>query len=131
MAGKAAYGTEFKIGATAVANLTNIGGPSWAVDSIDVSAHDSADAYREFVAGLIDAGEVSLEGNLNTNAQFKTMLDQLNTRTATAMTIDFADGVNDITFNGFFTALNPSAPHDGKLGFSATVKIAGKATLST
>ena len=132
MSGAAAFGTVFKIGTTAVANLTDISGPSIAVDSIDVTAHDSADDYREFVAGVIDGGEVSLEGNISTNAEYNTLLTTLEARDATqSFTIEFPTGtVNNITFNGFFTALETGAPFEDKLTFSATVKVSGKPNLS-
>jgi len=133
MSGAAAFGTVFKIGADAVANLTDVSGPNIAVDSIDVTAHDSADDYREFVAGVIDGGEVSLEGNVTTNAEYKTLLDTLEARDATqSFTIEFPSGtVNNITFNGFFTALETGAPFEDKLTFSATVKVTGKPNLAS
>ena len=132
MAGYSAFGTVLEVSAVPIAELTNISGPSWSVDTIDVSSHDSADAHREYVAGLIDAGEVSIEGNVTTNAEFKALLDLLVSRTEDSFTIKYPTGtVNDLDFDGVMTALNPGAPHDGKLGFNASIKVSGKVTLAT
>ena len=46
---------------TTLANVRNISGPSLAQDPVEVSCHESASFYREFVSGFKDAGEVSAE----------------------------------------------------------------------
>ena len=72
MSGLSAYGTIFTLGSTGttgiIGNLTNISGPGITADTIDVTSHDSTGGYRQFIAGLIDGGEISLEGNLVTAA---------------------------------------------------------------
>jgi hypothetical protein len=73
MAGIAAFGTLLKRGDgataeafTTVANITNITGPAIENAELNVSAHDSAGAYKEFVAsGLNDPGTLDLEGNFD------------------------------------------------------------------
>ena len=44
-----------------VAQITNISGPGISTDAIDVTTHQSASAHREFLAGLVDGGEVTFE----------------------------------------------------------------------
>ena len=66
MPGVSAFGTTLKIGGTAgtaVVGVTSIEGPGWSVDTLDVTSHDSASAYREVAASFIDAGEVTLRLN--------------------------------------------------------------------
>ena len=133
MAGLSAYGTIFAIGTTnstgLIANLTGISGPSISADTIDVSSHDSADAYRTFVVGLIDGGEISLEGNLITAAAGNRIMTVINDRTTQACIVKFPNAVK-WTFAGIPTGFETDAPHDGKIGFSASVKVSGKPTLA-
>src|SRR5687768_227094 len=71
MSGRDGFGTQFKraIGTApgttyeVIANVTNISGPSRSRETIDVTAHDSPDQYMEFIGGLKDGGEVSLDIN--------------------------------------------------------------------
>ena len=126
--GSAAFGTVFKIGDTAVAELTDIGGPGISVDDIDVTAHDSADAHRVFVAGLIDSGEVSLEGNA-TSANLTALLTDLQGRTVKAMSIEYPDNVT-LSFDGFVNGLEPGAPFEDKISFSGSVRTSGKVDIS-
>jgi hypothetical protein len=141
MAGQSAFGTSFKITSggslVAVGELTGIGGPSLSVDTIDVSSHTSADAHREFVAGVIDAGEMALEGNLlQGNAEL--LKDSIESRAVVAAEVNFPPYLtapdtykfSKWGFSGIVIGLGPTAPHDGKLGFNGSVKVTGATDLS-
>jgi len=128
-----AFGTAISIGGTAIAELTNVGGVDISMDTIDVTNHDSSDAYREFIGGLIDAGEVPIEGNFYPgDAGQVALLTALNSRTASAFVINFPDAVGATwTFNALVTSFKAAdAPIDGQLPFSASLKISGKPTLA-
>lgn len=133
MAGNFGYGTALKLGSTEIANLTSISGPSYEAETIDVTAHDSADDYfRDFIAGLRDAGEVSFEGNFDPDgATHKSasggVLYELEQGTAGSWSIVWPD-TTTVAFTGIVTSFEPDAPFDDKLGFSATIKISGKPT---
>jgi predicted secreted protein len=130
---KAAYGTTISIDATAIAELTNIGGVDISMDTIDVTSHDSANAYREFIGGLVDAGEVPVEGNFYPgDAGQVALLTALNARTASAFVITFPASVGaSWSFNALVTGFKAAdAPVDGQLPFSANLKISGKPTLT-
>lgn len=129
MGGKFAHGTTLSLGGSLVAELTNVGGPSVSVDPIDVTSHDSADKFREFVAGLKDGGEISVEGNLVSSAQGNVILDNIVSGTVVAVVITFPSSIT-FTAQGFATGFEPGAPHDDKLSFSATIKITGKPVLA-
>ncbi len=122
----AAFGTVLTVG-TAVAELTSISGPSISMDTIDVSSHDSADRAREFVAGMIDGGEVSVEGNLTSANSAAALLALMAAGTVTVgATIAFPDPPNlTWTFDCLVTAVSTDAPYEGKISFSATLKISG------
>ncbi len=138
MAGYAGLGTILRLGAPInqdVAELTSISGPSVSADTIDVSSHDSLadeDAYRTYVGGLLDGGEISCEGNLTTAAAGNYIMTALEGRVAIPITVTFpaAAGVATWTFDGLVTAFETSAPHDGKLGFSASIKVSGQPVLA-
>jgi len=96
--------------------------------SATVNVH-FASPYREYVGGLIDGGEVSLEGNLFVLADAEEIKDAIDDREVFGFEVEFPTG--DIwEFDGFMSGFETSAPHDGKLGFSASVKISGQPTLS-
>ena len=136
MAGLSAFGTKFVLGDTSTAagsligNLTGISGPNISADTIDVTAHDSTGAFREFVSGLIDGGEISIEGNLLTAAAGNVILTELTARTSTKAAIVFPGGAKWSSTECLVTGFETNAPHDGKIGFSATLKISGTPALS-
>jgi predicted secreted protein len=136
MAGLSAFGTIFTLGSTAtvIGNLTGISGPGISVDTIDVTSHDSAAAYRQFVAGLIDGGEISLEGNLVTAAAGNIFMTAINARTTTACSIILpttSQSIGKWTFSAVPTGFETDAPYDGKIGFSASLKVTGQPVLSS
>jgi hypothetical protein len=137
MPGVSAFGTTLKIGGTAgtaVVGVTSIEGPGWSVDTLDVTSHDSASAYREVAASFIDAGEVTLRLNYDpATATHKNtaggLLNLLTTRAASPFAIGFpTTPASGFTFTALVTAFAPSAPFDGKLEANATLKITGAVT---
>jgi predicted secreted protein len=129
----AAFGTTISINATSVAEVINIGGVDVTMDTIDVTNHDSANAYREFIGGLVDAGEVPIEGNFYPGDAGQTaLLTALNARIASAFVITFPAAVGaSWSFNALVTGFKAAdAPVDGQLSFSANLKITGKPNLA-
>jgi predicted secreted protein len=110
-----------------IGQLTNISGPSVAVDSIDVTSHDSTGGYRQFVAGLIDGGDLSLEGNLLTAGAGDELLDLAETRENICFYVKFPTAAGSTgwawLFAGAVNGLETQAPHDGKIGFTASIKL--------
>lgn len=129
-----AFGTTFTWNSQTVGKLTAINGIEVSVDSVEVTTHQSANNYKEFVAGLIDAGEVSLEGNFDysdTTGQ-QALLTDANSRTTRTGVITFPSATGTTwTFSGFVTAVKiGDAPVDGVIPFSATIKVTGKPTFA-
>ena len=133
-----AYATLLKIGDaadpevfTTIAEVVNIGGPSLSLDPIDVTNHSSPSAWKEFVAGLKDGGEVSFEVNfIPTEATHKNaaggLLNDLDGRTLRNFELIFPDsGATKWTFAAFITGFEVAAPVDGKLSASITLKLSG------
>lgn len=129
--GKSAFGTILSIGGTPVGELTSIGGPSRSKDTIDVTHHNSTDAFREFVGGLKDGGEVSLEGNYTNEVGQKALNTNYEGDVAQEIIITFPlTPVVTCTFSGLVTGLENDAPMEDKLGFSATIKVSGKPVIT-
>jgi len=129
---KLAFGTTLKKGAVAIAELTGITGPSISAATVDVTSHDSPDTYREFIQGIREAGEVTLEGNfIPGNAGQVALLADLNDGSVDEYVITFPSGMATTwTFDAIVTAFATSAPFDEKASFTATMKLTGKPALS-
>ncbi len=137
MAGVAGFGTTLRIGGTAgtaVANVTSVEGPGWSVETLDMTAHDSASAYREIAPSFINAGEVTLRLNYDpAQATHKNtaggLLHLLTTRASSAFAIGFpTTPASGFAFTGYVTAFAPSAPFDGKMEASVTITVSGTVT---
>ncbi len=113
--------------------LTNIGGPSQSMDLIEVTNHDSADGYKEYIAGVRDGGEISLEGNFvasDSGGQiaFHTDLQGGTSRTFWIV-LPMAVG-GSLTGTAYGSGFEQSWPYDNKAGVSGTLKVTGKPTLT-
>ncbi len=129
------YGTTVKLDSassgsyTTIGQLGDVGGPDTSVDAVDVTTHDSASAAREFIMGLIDGGEVTLDivydPALATHQLLQTVLAA---RTNRPWRINFAGLATTCSFSGGITGLGPSAPVEDKLMCSVTIKVTGLVT---
>jgi hypothetical protein len=131
----AAYGTILRyIGPPElpVGELVSISGVPSSQDVIDVTSHDSDDAVKEFVGGLLDAGEIAFEGNhIPGDSGQQRILTHLNARDKRSMVINMPDG-SEWQFDALAVGMSPAgAPVDGKLDFSGTFKVSGKPILAT
>lgn len=126
-----ALGTTLTVDGTAVAGLTSIGGLEQSADTIDVTTLDSDGGYREFITGFKDAGEVSLEGYLNSvpGKGQKELHDLFESGDEGAFVIDFPEG-SSWSFIGVVTGFGTSADLEDPLGFSCTIKVSGKPTFT-
>jgi len=127
----AAFGTILTRNGTPVAELNNIGDIELSQEFIDVTTHDSTGGYREFVAAKIrEAGEVVIEGNFlatDTDGQIG-LKNDLEAGTLQNFVITFPEGTS-WTFTAVVSKFSISSPLEKQMGFSATLKIAGKPTL--
>lgn len=131
----AGFGSKLTWLATDVAELTSISGPSQSMDTIDVTSHDSADKFREFVAGLRDGGDITIEGNFikgDASGQIAMHTDfQGGTVRAWIIKMPgWAAGKPQMAGNGYLTAFEMSYPFEDKISFSATIKVTGKPVLT-
>lgn len=131
MAKIAAKGTTFKLGNTPIGSLKSIGGIALSADTIDVTTLDNEDGYKEFIGGMKDGGEISLEGffDYGDDGQ-KALYDAFESGGVEEATIEFpAEMKCNWQLNGVVTAYETSADLSDAVTFSCTVKVSGKPKL--
>lgn len=114
-----------------IAQVVNIGGPALSREAIDATSMDSSGRWRQFIAGLRDAGEVTLELLFDPdNTGQQDLRNDLSTLdTLKNYRITFPDATpTTVTFGGLITRFDPKAPMDEKLVASVTVKLSGAPT---
>ena len=137
MAGQDGFGTLLKRGDgadpevfTAIGDPTGISGPGLSRETIDVTSHGSPDQWMEFVGGLKDGGEVSVDINLQPGVHGP-LADDFDDTEPRNYQIVFPDP-DETTWNfkAIMTGFEWDAPYDDKLSASLTFKVTGKPTLS-
>lgn len=132
------YGALFKIADAnsptdfiVIGEITNITMPSISRDAIDATHMQSTEGWREFIAGLKDGGEVSVDLNYIPGSVADTLLmSQLATDTPTVCEIEIPHSPTwHWTFNAILTGLEPQAPVDDKMTATVSFKVTGKPTL--
>lgn len=117
----------------AIAQVANIGGPTLSRETVDATAHDSPNRWRTFIAGLRDAGEVTLELLFDPDNTGQTDLrsDLATLDTIKNYRIKFTDPTPTVwTFAAWVTRFEPRAPMDEKLTASVTFKLSGAPTFA-
>lgn len=129
-----AFGTKFNWDNKQVASLNNVGGVEFNVDTVDVTTHDSEGAFKEFIAGLLDAGDVPISGFFDyedTDGQLAMVADCAARMVKPAAIIFPVSTGAQWSFNGLITNIKVGdTPTDDGIPFSATVKVSGKPTLT-
>jgi hypothetical protein len=129
------FGVLFKVGdgaATEVfttldVEVTNIQPPGYSREAVDATHTQSPDNFREYIAGLMDAGEVQIEMNFVPAATDPVVTVLLAGKQNYQLLFP---GVATWTFAAICTNYQPSAPIEGKMTASATFKVSGKPTLA-
>lgn len=140
--GISSFGTLLKIGDgggtevfTTIAEVLDISGPSLALNTEETTSHSSPGGWKESVATILEAGEVSFEVNFmpehaTHNASTGLIRDMVN-RTKRNFRVVFPNTAQTTwTFPAFVTGFEPDAPVQGKLGAKVTLEIAGQPTLA-
>lgn len=137
------YGTLLKMGDgaepevyTTVAEVKDIGGPEMEADVIEVTNQDSTGGWKEFIAGLLDAGEVTFDVNWLPG-------DATQDATTGLVSVMFArvkrnfrlqwpgTGAGKVcTFPALVTGISPDSPVDDANTASITLKVTGPPVFS-
>lgn len=113
-----------------VEEIFNLGGPSESLETIDTTHMTSPGARREFIASLLDSGEMTFEANFLPQAAIQAACrSDLSNRTLRKWRVAFTDeSTTTYEFNAYVTQWEPSAQVDDKLSVSAAMKITSEVT---
>jgi hypothetical protein len=103
-----------------VAEVTMATPPQYSRDAIEATHMGSPNAFREYIPGLLDAGEATIEINYVPAA-----VDPILTAMRAGLgqfRITYPNGTT-YTFSGIITAYTPETPMDGKLAATITIKV--------
>lgn len=133
----AGFGTKLKMGDGAeaptysdIAGVTSISGPSFSVDTEEVTDMDSTNQWEEHIATVKRSGEVSLDLNFEpTETTHQDLESALGEKRSFQLV--FPDGSStQWEFDAIVTGLEIEAPFDGKISGTGTFKITGEPTIT-
>lgn len=132
------YGTAFKRGDgaspteafAAIAEVRAINGFAMSKDTVDASHMASPSRYREFISGLRDAGEITVEINFDpASTDVANAFTDFDANVARNYQIVWAD-TSEFEFSGICTGVETGAPVDDMMTATLTYKLTGKPTLT-
>jgi hypothetical protein len=129
--GKFGNGSTFRLGTNStVSELISIGLPEMSGDDIDITTHNDSDKIREFIKGLIDSGEIAIEGNMSFD-EYAILYNAMATTSLYSLTITLPTLPEITTFeaNCYVKSVGGATPHDEKIDMSASLKITGNTSL--
>lgn len=129
------YGVLLKRNTVQIAEIRDISGPGLSLSFQEVTNLSSTDGWREYIATLLEMTEVTFDLNFlpanATQSYAAGLIKDLVDRTKQAFSITFSNtGATVWSFNAFVTKFSPSAPVEGKLSASVTLRPTGKPTLA-
>jgi predicted secreted protein len=132
-----AQGTLLKLGDggspetfTTISEVRSINGPTLGADTVEVTSHDSPLGYREFIAGLLQAGELSFELNFQptdaTHDAQTGLIAAMQSRSTRNFQLVFPGAIATWQFSAFVTRFEMGAPVDSNLKATVTLQITGQ-----
>ena len=125
------YGSKFEVstdGGTTFVELSevfNITPPSDSIDFTEATHMRSPNATKEFLLGLRDPGEASMEMNFIPGSVSDLKLNAIrDARVSIHVRITYPNGVT-ATFTGLMTGYAPALPNDDKMTATLTFKVSG------
>lgn len=117
------FGVAVTVNTIAIGELTDVTPGGVDVNFIDVTAHDSAGGWKEFIGGLTDGGTLELTGNyVAADAGQVELRDERGN--VAAVVITFSDGSTS-SFSAVVGGFNLSNPLDDKVEFTCSLKVTG------
>jgi len=127
------FGTQVQVGNggtaetfTAIPEIVgDIDGPSTSMNTIEVTPHKTANAYREYKPGLIDPGEIGFKMNyINNNAVQEGLKTDFDARTLRNFRLVFPDAYT-VQFAGFVSEYSQTEPSEAAITYQIKIKITG------
>lgn len=111
-----------------IGNVTSIGRIGLESEDIDVTDFDSPDGFREFVAGLKDAGSVPISGWIKNDENVEYLLGLADSQSMEEWEIEFPSGAT-WEFTGYVRLYEESElAVEGVRNYSVEIRISGKPT---
>lgn len=116
---------------TTIAEVKDISGPSWTVDTEEVTNHSTVGGYKEYIPTLLDGGDVTFDLNFYNDTTHAALWTDMAARTRRTFQVVFPySGTNTVTFKAYVTEIGHEAPVQGVLTRSVTLKVTGAPTWS-
>ncbi len=131
---KAGFGVSFTWNSQAIAEITEISGLKITTETKDVTSHSSSGNFRELIATLSKAENLTIKGNFistDTNGQVALRTDCSNQQSRTGV-ITFPTSITGtFTFTGYCVGFEITGFNiDGSQEFTAEFAITGEPTLA-
>ena len=111
-----------------VGSLTSIGEIGLEIEEIDITTLDSPDKAKEYMAGDMDAGELSIAGyikKVDDEATVTKMMALIAAGSTEAWEVEFPSGAK-WNFNAFVKSFKTAeATPDGLISFSGSLRVSG------
>ncbi|RMB81278.1 phage tail tube protein [Streptomyces shenzhenensis] len=137
MAGMDGFGVQLKRGDgqspevfTKIADVTSLNPPGISRETLDVTSHDSVNAWMEFLGGLKDPGEVSADVNYQPSKHDLLVADFEDDAPRNYQIVFPDEDATTWAFPAILTGFEPEAPYDDKATASLTWKVSGKPTIT-
>lgn len=122
------HGTLLKRAGATIAEVKDISGPNFSRGSIETTSHSSPGAWKEFILGTKENGEITFSVNfIPTDATHSAtaglLYDFINNVLGT-YTLTFPDA-SVWTCTAYVMAFGVTAPVEGVLGANVTLKLSG------
>jgi predicted secreted protein len=139
---KLGYGSRFYMAATAgasaltkLAEVTSVSLPNEQIAEVEVTHYESPGRTREYIAGLNDAGEITIGMNYLPGSDTDDLIVAAKADGAVrTMRITVPDGSTNgqhFTFPGFVRGYERDIPLDDKMTAQVTIRVAGAVVQAT
>lgn len=113
---------------TTIAEVNDISGPGFALDTIEVTNHDSPEGWEEHIGGILRSGEITYDINYDKESTAHLgLISDMTGRIKRNFKITFPDDT-EIILTALVTGFEFGAPVEDKLSASVTLKGTGKPT---
>jgi predicted secreted protein len=111
-----------------VSGITSLGELGSESEEIETTNFDSTNGYREFVPGLMDGGDLSIEGIITKDSEsdFEDMKDLADAQTNESWEVEFPDGAKWFLVAFVKTWKSASSEVDNVRRFMGSLRIVGK-----
>jgi len=117
---------------TTIARLTEIGEVDVSADDVEITTHDSVNAIREYIRGLVDPGEITFTGVWIADASQQDVFDDVfgGLGANGNFRIVLPASMGQLDFAGYFGGWRLNPQLEDRIEFGGRIKISGAVTLT-